>query len=121
MMRAKFQVNGVEVTKSGDVTVSELVTMSAVCGSKPFGTNGESEDNTFARWTPFGEVKLQINNPELFGKHKQGQKFYADFTEVVEQAAPVAEAPVAETAPEAAPAATAPEAAAPAAEGTTQG
>lgn len=42
------------------------------------------EDNSFARWTPCGNVSLTINNPALFGKFSDGQKFYADFTEAAE-------------------------------------
>lgn len=54
--------------------------MEPVCGNEPFGPEGESEDNTYARYTPSGEVCLDITNPALFGKFKEGQKFYADFT-----------------------------------------
>lgn len=55
--------------------------MAPVCGGKPFGPNGESEDNSFARWTPSGELKLDVTNPDLLGRFKPGQKFYVDFTE----------------------------------------
>ena len=52
----------------------------AGCGDKPFGDKGESEDNTFARFTPSGSLSLTVNNPDLLGKIKPGQKFYVDFT-----------------------------------------
>lgn len=55
--------------------------MAPVCGSKPFGPNGESEENTFARYSPSGELKLTITNPDLCGKIRPGQKLYVDFTE----------------------------------------
>lgn len=61
-------------------TSKVTVMMRPVCGNKPFGPNGESEDNTFARYTPSGELSLDITNPELVGKIQPGQTFYVDFT-----------------------------------------
>lgn len=75
-MRAKVQVNQVRVNQGHE----ELI-LNPVCGSGAYGPNGESEDNTFARYTPSGEIKLTVNNPSLLGKFKPGQKFYVDFTE----------------------------------------
>lgn len=79
MMRAKLQVS--EVIKHSDTQVE--VKMFPVCG-KPFDADGNSEDNTFARWTPGGAVSLQITNPALIGKFVAGQRFYADFTEAAD-------------------------------------
>jgi hypothetical protein len=82
VMRAKMQVSSVIPL---DTTGScQTVTMAPVCGNKPFGPNGESEDNTFARYSPSGSLQLTINNPELTGKIRVGQKFYVDFTEAAE-------------------------------------
>lgn len=75
MMRAKMLVSSVEVT-----TYGETIKAAPVCGDKPFGENGESEDNTFARFTPSGSLSLTVNNPDLLGKIKPGQKLYVDFT-----------------------------------------
>ena len=80
MMRAKMQVQS--VTKQGDA--QESLSMSAVCGKAPFGSQGESEDNTYARYTPNGSISLSITNPALVGKFRVGQKFYVDFTEAPE-------------------------------------
>ena len=71
-----MQVNS--VAKCGEQ--AEQLVLGCVC-SKPFGPEGESEDNTFARWTPSGGATLTITNPALIGKFKAGQKFYVDFTE----------------------------------------
>ena len=71
-----MQVTGVTKPYEG----TEQVNMTAVCGADPFGPNGESDDNTFARYTPCGHLSLSINNPDLHGKFKAGQKFYLDFT-----------------------------------------
>lgn len=59
---------------------SETVKLSCVCGNQPFGPNGESEDNSFAHWTPSGDMRLEITNPALHGKFVPGQKFYVDLT-----------------------------------------
>lgn len=73
--RAKVMVQ--KVTEHGDAIE---VIANPVCSCKPYGPNGESEDNTFARYTPSGEIKLWINNPDLKDKIKVEQKFYVDFT-----------------------------------------
>jgi FtsZ-binding cell division protein ZapB len=75
MMRAKMLVSSVETT-----TYGETIKAAPVCGNNPFGPNGESEDNTFARFTPSGSLSLTVNNPDLLGKIKPGQKLYVDFT-----------------------------------------
>lgn len=79
MMRAKMQVTGVTPCGPG-----EELEMSAVCGDGGFGPEGESEDNTFARFTPSGRVALTVNNPALVGRIRPGMKFYVDFTVVPE-------------------------------------
>jgi hypothetical protein len=82
MMRAKLQVTA--VIPHDTTGHHQTVKMSPVCGNQPFGPNGESEDNTFARYSPSGSFELTITNPELANKFKVGQKFYADFTEAAE-------------------------------------
>ena len=74
-MRAKFQVDNVEI-----LGAYQQVTMRAVCDGG-FGPNGESEDNTYARWTPSGTLTIGITNPALHNKIRVGQKFYMDFIE----------------------------------------
>jgi hypothetical protein len=76
IMRAKMQVSAVEKHSEA----SETVRFRAVSGTDPYGPNGESEDNTFARYTPSGDCSLMISNPDLIGQHEVGQKFYVDFT-----------------------------------------
>ena len=78
LMRAKMQVQSVTHYQGGN----EEVKMTAVCGKH--GLQGESEDNTYARYTPIGETRLVIANPDLYGKIKAGQKFYLDFTETTD-------------------------------------
>lgn len=84
-MIAKFNVMSVEgSTEQGYNTVC----MAPVCGNKPFGPNGENEDNDFARWSPSGSLSLTITNPNLMGKFFTGQTFYLNFSEVVPVTAP---------------------------------
>lgn len=73
-MRAKFKVDSIEKYEG-----SEALTLSAVYADS-YGENGESEDNDFARWTPFGELRMTVNNPNLLGAFKEGEKYYLDFT-----------------------------------------
>lgn len=70
LMRAKFVVAKVE-DYCGD---EQSVQFHAV-------TDGNPEDNTFAKYTPAASLQMTIGNPELVGKIKEGQKFYVDFTE----------------------------------------
>lgn len=78
LMRAKMHV--LAVTPHGEPATVEVVQLSAVTGSDPFGPAGESEDNTYARYTPQAHLSMTINNPALLGKLQAGQKFYVDFT-----------------------------------------
>ncbi len=73
-MRAKFKVVSVERYDG-----CEVLNLSAVCANS-YGPNGESEDNDFARYTPSGSLKMNINNPELLGKFNPEEKYYLDFT-----------------------------------------
>lgn len=75
-MRAKMQV--IEVTQ---MSGCERIKLVPVTGGD-FGPQGQSEDNTYARYTPSGELTLTISNPALHGSFRPGQKFYLDFQEV---------------------------------------
>lgn len=77
-MRAKMQL--IEVTQMSGCERIKLVPVA----SRDFGPQGESEDNTYARYTPCGELTLTISNPDLRGVFKPGQRFYLDFKEVAE-------------------------------------
>lgn len=76
-MRAKMRVLSVSGTET-----YESISMMAVCGKEPFGPQGESEDNTFARYTPSASLSMSITNPALIGKIKADDVFYVDFTKV---------------------------------------
>ncbi len=74
-MRAKMSVTRVERFQGTD-----RVTMNAVCRSTAYPEDGSDEDNTYAKFSPQGELTLSIANPALLGKIEPGQKFYLDFT-----------------------------------------
>lgn len=84
MMRAKLQINSVTETTNDKDEVTQVEIRMIPVSTKPFDKDGNSEDNSFARWTPSGSVQLTITNPVFFGRFKVGQKFYADFTEAVQ-------------------------------------
>jgi len=80
-MRAKFQVSNVVEHFSGPegAKSQESLTMHGVCKNE-YDKTGLDEDNTFAKFSPGANLSINIANPELFGKFKVGDKFYADFT-----------------------------------------
>lgn len=74
-MRAKMRVTMVNRT-----TYCDEVHMEPVHKSDGYDESGLDEDNTFAKFTPAGELKLSVANPALFGKINPGEKYYLDFT-----------------------------------------
>ncbi|HEV8448561.1 MAG TPA: hypothetical protein VGQ44_17145 [Gemmatimonadaceae bacterium] len=76
MMRAKMSVR--EVTKPYEG--AEQLHMAPVVSGETFGPNGESENNSYSRWTPSGSLSLVITNPNLHGKFTVGDEYYVDFT-----------------------------------------
>ncbi len=74
-MRAKMQVNKVERFPGQD-----RITAVAVSRSTPYPEDGSDEDNTYAKFSPAGELSLTIANPALVGNIEPGKKFYLDFT-----------------------------------------
>ena len=85
-MRAKMQVTGVKENFYQDKKTGEALSFRAVGKDGSYPSDGTSDDNTYALWTPAGELSLTVNNPVLWGKFTVGQKFYIDFNEVIPQA-----------------------------------
>lgn len=54
----------------------------AAVAAKKYPDDGSDEDNTYARFSPSGELSLTIANQDLIGKIEPGQNFYIDFTPV---------------------------------------
>ncbi len=73
-MRAKFQVSKIERAPGIDRIICNAV------AAKSYGADGADEDNTYAKFSPQGDLTLTIANPALVGQIEPGQKFYLDFT-----------------------------------------
>jgi len=80
-MRAKMKISTVKRSEYG-----EELTMSAVCKAGSYPEDGLDENNTFAKFTPAADLKMQIANPALFGKFNPGECYYLDFIKVEDQA-----------------------------------
>lgn len=76
-MRAKMVVE--KITKT---TYGEDIEMRVVGRKDAYPADGSDENNTFAKFTPAGELALVVHNEDLYGKIIPGQQFYIDFTEV---------------------------------------
>ena len=74
VMRAKMKIMAVTPAYGN----AEILKAYPVCSN--MDQDGNSEDNTFSKFTPSGSLELCINNPDLMGKIKEGQTFYVDFT-----------------------------------------
>lgn len=78
-MRAKMKV--VKVTLGENVDVIEMLCVAA----RSYPQDGLHEDNTFAKFSPSGEFKIHVTNPNLLGKHRPGEFYYVDFTPVPDE------------------------------------
>lgn len=74
-MRAKMRITEVNRFEGSD-----RIKMVAVARSSGYAADGSDEDNTYAKFTPQGELTITVNNPALLGKYEPGKKFYLDFT-----------------------------------------
>lgn len=73
-MRAKMRITEVSRFEGSD-----RIKMVAVARSAGYPADGSDEDNTYAKYTPQGELTITVNNPALLGKYEPGRKFYLDF------------------------------------------
>ena len=77
-MRAKMRIAGIEKHSAE----YETLHFHAVAKDGPYPSDGSDEDNTYAKFSPAGELSLSVANPALIGKFKVGDTFYLDFTPV---------------------------------------
>ena len=59
--------------------MTELISR-AVGPKGSYPADGSDENNTYAKFTPSGELKLSVTNPALIGKFAEGEEYYLDFT-----------------------------------------
>lgn len=78
-IRAKMEVVTAIPPSAQRYGSAELLEMSAV-----YGGTTNAEDNTYARATPSGGLKLTIDNPGAQGLFKPGAKCYVDVTLIEE-------------------------------------
>ena len=76
VMRAKMRITRIETFEGGN----EKLHLAAVAKDGGYPADGSDEDNSFARWSPQGELTLTIANPSLHGKFEPGETYYLDFT-----------------------------------------
>lgn len=77
-MRAKMRITGIEKWEG-----AERLRFHAVAKDGPYPSDGSDEDNTFARFSPSGELSLTVANPELLGVYAEGDTFYLHFTPII--------------------------------------
>ena len=80
--RAKCRITGVHKFNSlhkmpdGSVPVEQVqVTLQPV-----FGGDDDDANKAWSKWTPSGELRLNITNPEIFPELVNGRVFFVDFT-----------------------------------------
>jgi len=83
-MRAKMLVTDIRSFESSSgEAVCDVLSLVAVGGDKVqhgYPGDGSDEDNTFAKFSPSGNLELTVANPALLGKIITGEKYYLDFT-----------------------------------------
>jgi hypothetical protein len=76
MLRLKMVVNTVSRNCNNEGAIqSEDISLSAVYSDKEGSANKQ-----WSKWTPSGNLKFQVNNPEAFGKVLPGQFYFVDMT-----------------------------------------
>ena len=79
-MRAKLVIESVTQYEG-----TETLKFNAIGRSGSYPDDGFDEDNTFAKFTPSAKLEMCITNKALHGKFVAGEKYYVDFTKVVEE------------------------------------
>jgi len=75
-MRAKVDLLSVERHKDG-----ERLRFAAVA-AKAYRPDGLDEDNTYAKFSPSADFRIEVANPALLGQLNPGETYYVDFTPV---------------------------------------
>ncbi|HSH24305.1 MAG TPA: hypothetical protein VLA13_02030 [Massilibacterium sp.] len=67
-LRAKFHCQ--------NISEDGLVTLHAVYGNDE---SDNEENNQFSEATPYGELEMQVDNPNAKGFFEEGEEYYLDF------------------------------------------
>jgi hypothetical protein len=73
-MRAKMKLNHIDPGMGCETLFFNPVAASS------YPSDGSDENNTYARYSPSGQLVLTVANPALLGKFMVGQEYYLDFT-----------------------------------------
>ncbi len=79
-MRAKMRLTYITRRDYGADQLYEDLQFSAVARNDQYPDDGSDENNTYAKFSPSGELKLTVANPALLGKFTVGEEYYLDFT-----------------------------------------
>ena len=82
VLRAKFVVNSVKhsINNEGEVSQEEIEAHAVYA-------NG-GENGVWSKYTPSGQLKMNISNPGAFDRLRVGTEFYLDFTPAPEAPKP---------------------------------
>jgi len=76
-MRAKFRISHID--QQNLQHGQETLYMHPVAASK-YPADGSDENNTYAKFSPSGQLQLTIQNPALIGNFAVNEEYYLDFT-----------------------------------------
>lgn len=72
MVRAKFKLTSITAHDgNGDARSFTFY---------PVQDDGIPENQSFNKWTPSGELKIYVTNPQVIQEWKLGDSYYLDFT-----------------------------------------
>ena len=74
-VRAKFKVTNI---KDYDDTC-KTISLEAVCAYDENGVRSD-ENESWSKWTPSGQININITNPDAFNQFEEGVSYYVDFT-----------------------------------------
>lgn len=74
-VRAKFKCFHVDHLKSGNPR-EEAADIRMV----PVYDDGTPENKSWSKWTPNGEIRMFVTNPDAIAHFEPGKSYYVDFT-----------------------------------------
>jgi len=77
-VRAKMRCIGIN-RRADNVALDSEKTETQEVLLQPVYSDSE-QNKTWSKFTPYGEVKLGISNPEAVGQFKLGKAYWVDFT-----------------------------------------
>ncbi|HEY0881192.1 MAG TPA: hypothetical protein VGD87_06670 [Archangium sp.] len=82
--RAKCRITGVHSFSDlhKDAEGKAAITQMQVTLQPVFGGGDDDANKQWSKWTPSGELRLSITNPEIFPELVNGRTFFVDFTPV---------------------------------------